>query len=156
MKDFVENPVKTYIDDSMFFNIDLSRQKLANFLIQRNSASLEDDYIQLGQSVDLDFYSVNNIRQYDALFAPVEVKDNYLVGMYLRYDKSSDEYTRKIYSLLDFLGDIGGFKETVIIFGQFVIGFVVERLFFAKIMKNIYQTRKYKDDKTFFNSDEYK
>jgi hypothetical protein len=99
---------------------------------------------------------VNNIRTYDSLFAPVKVKDNYLVGMYIRYDKQSDVYSRKIYSLLDFLGDIGGFKETVIIFGQFLVGFMVERLFFAKIMKNIYHTRKYFDDKTFFNTEEFR
>lgn len=76
------------------------------------------------------------------------------MAVYMRYDKSYESYSRKIYSVLEFLGDIGGFKETLMMFGQFVIGFIVERLFFAKMMKSIYQIRKYKDDKTFFNQDE--
>lgn len=77
------------------------------------------------------------------------------MAVYMRYDKAYDSYSRKIYSVLEFLGDIGGFKETLLMFGQFVIGFIVERLFYAKIMKNIYHTRKYKDDRTFYNEDEY-
>lgn len=88
------------------------------------------------------------------MYNPQKESDKYVAAVYIRYDKAYDSYSRKIYSILDWLGDIGGFKETVIIFGEILCGMVVERMFFAKIMKNIYHTRKFKDDPTFFNLDE--
>ena len=74
----------------------------------------------------------------------------------MRYDKSYEKFSRKIYSILEWFESIGGFKETIKMICEISVYLLVEKLFFAKIMKNIYHVRKYKDDPTFFNSEEYK
>ena len=62
--------------------------------------------------------------------------------MYLRIDNNYDIYERKIYSVMELLGDIGGLQGSLYMIGLFVIGFFSRRLFISAIMKNIYQVRK--------------
>lgn len=43
------------------------------------------------------------------------------------------------------LGDIGGLWGTLTAIGFVIIGFVAEQLFFSKIIRKIYQIRKYEN-----------
>ncbi len=47
-----------------------------------------------------------------------------------------------MYGIGDILGDIGGFKESVLIIGMLCVAFFQERLFFASVLKNVYQVDK--------------
>ena len=62
--------------------------------------------------------------------------------MYIRFDNHYEIYERKVYSILELIGDIGGLWEGVFILGQLMIGFVSYRMFASEIMKHIYQVRK--------------
>lgn len=48
--DNYEQPIQPFIDDQLFFELDPDISKRANFFIQSQTASLEDDILQLGQS----------------------------------------------------------------------------------------------------------
>ena len=54
--DDFENPIKNYIDDQLFFDIDPRVSKKANLFVMNQEASLEDDILQFGQSKDLTFH----------------------------------------------------------------------------------------------------
>lgn len=56
----------------------------------------------------------------------------------MRLDKFYDSYSRKIYSILDLLGDVGGLSSSLIAIGGLIIGFVIERLFMGHAIKKIY------------------
>jgi hypothetical protein len=56
-----DNPIETYIDDSLYMEIDPGETKNTNFYITTNGVQLEDDYFQLGQSKEFEFYGVENI-----------------------------------------------------------------------------------------------
>lgn len=43
-----DQPIKYFIDDSLFFLMEANRQKKANFYIMKAEASLEDSLFQLG------------------------------------------------------------------------------------------------------------
>jgi len=60
------------------------------------------------------------------------------IALYIRFDSNYDIYERKIYSILDLLGDIGGLAESIYIIGSILVSFVAHRFFISSILKNIY------------------
>lgn len=47
-KDFSENPISSFIDDSLFWPLESQRAKKANFYIMKGNAQLSDALFQLG------------------------------------------------------------------------------------------------------------
>ena len=43
-----ERPIKQFIDDSLFFQMESQREKLANFYVMKGETQLEDQLFQLG------------------------------------------------------------------------------------------------------------
>lgn len=137
--DFV-SPVHPYIDDQVFFEIDPTVSKRANFYIQNAEAGLEDSYFQLGLSEDMNFHQITNVRYYEDDYTS---EDGTLVAIYMRADRMYDSYGRKVTDILTLLGDVGGLKEFFLILGELLVGFIAERLFLSSIIKKIYHIRKY-------------
>lgn len=94
-----------FIDDQLFFEIDPSVSKKANFYVQNAEASLEDTLLQLGWSEDINFHQVNNVRYYDDDY---NTADGVVIAVFIRADKMYDSYERKVTDILTLLGDIGG------------------------------------------------
>lgn len=63
------------------------------------------------------------MKSYDS---PYTEKDNYVVGVYIRMDKSYDSYSRKVTDILTLLGDIGGLNDFFVGVGALVIGFFAQ------------------------------
>lgn len=54
-----------------------------------------------------------------------------MFALYLRYDNHYDIYERKVYSMLELLGDIGGLLEVIYVMGYLFVGFFTHRLFLS-------------------------
>lgn len=132
--------IKPFIDDSLFFELEASKIKKANFYIQSQEAELEDDLIQFGQSTMIEFHQVTNIRTYDDGYSD---GDGYIAAIYMRFDNRYDSYSRKVYSILELLGDLGGLQGSLLAIGFVFVGFISSRLFYSDMMHKIYQVRKY-------------
>lgn len=63
----------------------------------------------------------------------------------MRSDKSYDSYERKVNDILTLLGDIGGLQGSLFIFGFVIVGLFASKYFMSKIVKKIYQIRKYEN-----------
>lgn len=61
LNNFVQ-PLQTYLDDGLFFDLDITRFCGANFFIEDQTAELEDSFFQLGQKSEVDFYEVVNVQ----------------------------------------------------------------------------------------------
>eukprot|EP00347_Sterkiella_histriomuscorum_P005740 403355451 len=73
-------------------------------------------------------------------FSDQVVDNNTLVGtFYLRLDNQYDIYERRVYGIGDLLGDMGGFKESILIIGMLAVGFVQEKMFLASLLRHFYQ-----------------
>ncbi|CDW71429.1 UNKNOWN [Stylonychia lemnae] len=129
-----------FIDDSLLFELESQRIKKTNFYVQKSEGELEDSLLQLGQSEMIEFHQATNFKTYDDEYTN---DDGYIVAIYIRFDRTYDNYERKVYGFLEFLGDLGGLQGSLISIGMFFVGFVAQRLFFSKIIKKIYQVRKY-------------
>ena len=143
-QDNFTDPISYFIDDQVFFEIDPSTSKKANFYVQEQTAQLEDDIIQLGQSKQLTFYQVLNVKSYDDNYSDAP-GENYMVAIYMRSDKMYDSYERKVNDLLTFMGDIGGLSEALIGIGAIIVGFITQKMFMSKIVRKIYHIRKYEN-----------
>jgi len=84
-------------------------------------AGLEDDILQFGQSKELNFHQVSNIKSYDNDYVDSE---GFLVAVYIRADKFYDSYERKVTDILTLLGDLGGLQEFFIMIGGLLVNFL--------------------------------
>jgi len=130
--------VKQFIDDRYFFDLEPTRQKMANIYLMLSQAALQDDYVQLGQETDINFIEIENVDYYDDKYYE---ENGYIVSAYLRYDRKYNIYNRQIYNIMGLLGDIGGMYSSLYFLGMLVIGFYNRRLFISAILRNLYQVK---------------
>lgn len=74
-----------------------------------------------------------------------EYTDNYedaYVSVYFRIDNKYQIYERKIYSVLDLLGDVGGMLEAIRVLGFLIVGFISSKQFQAALLSKVYQQEK--------------
>ena len=64
-----------------------------------------------------------------------------MVSIYIRYDNKGIFYRRETYSILDFLADIGGVKEALIMIGALFLPFISRKLYVASLVKELYHTK---------------
>lgn len=62
-----------------------------------------------------------------------------MLSIYFRYDKYTDMYQRRIYSLGEVLGQAGGFYGSLLTFGSVIVFIFTERLFVTSVLRKIYQ-----------------
>jgi hypothetical protein len=82
---------------------------------------LEDEILQFGQSNELNFHQVSNIKSYDSEYFDSE---GFLIAVYIRADKFYDSYERKVTDILTLLGDLGGLLEFFVMIGGLLVGFL--------------------------------
>lgn len=81
---------------------------------------------------------MQNIRTYDDTYSP----DNGLIAsVFIRYDQRYNTYNRKVYSIMELLGDIGGLQQALVTIGFMFVTFFSRRIFISQIMREIYQTK---------------
>lgn len=61
-----------------------------------------------------------------------------VLGVFFRSDLKYSEFERKIYSIGDLLGQIGGFLGTLTAVGALLIGSIADRLYYGSILSKIY------------------
>ncbi|CDW85794.1 UNKNOWN [Stylonychia lemnae] len=93
-----------FIDDSLLFEVESQRVKKANFYVQKSEGELEDSLLQFGQSELIEFHQVTNFKSYDDEYTDA---DGYMIAIYKRFERTYDNYERKVYGFLEFLGDVG-------------------------------------------------
>ncbi|CDW87806.1 UNKNOWN [Stylonychia lemnae] len=130
--------IKKYIDDSFLFELEAEKIKKLNFYIQLQEAETQDSYVQFGQIESYKFHQISNERTYDDGYSDSE---GYIAVVYIRFDMKYDLYSRKIYSLLEYLGDMGGLYRSLLSVGLIIVGQIIRRMFFSDIMHKIYQIR---------------
>ncbi|CDW90841.1 UNKNOWN [Stylonychia lemnae] len=128
---------KVFIDDSFYLEIESTRNKKANFYIQKQEASYQDDYIQFGQERNEHFFQVQNIQRFDDNYSP---QSGILAAVYIRFDNRYDIYQIKNYAILEFLGDIGGLYGALS-----VIGIILSLMYRGKRGLKIQRIKKIKE-----------
>ena len=137
-----DQPIQYFLDDSFFWDLTLGFRKKTDIFVQKNEATLIDEYLQLGQSQNLYFYKIQRLREQIVL----EDTDLQIASVYIRLDSNHDTYTRRVYSFGDLLGQTGGLYSAVFFLGAVFVGIFSERLFVSSILHKIYQIDQKRDD----------
>ena len=72
--------------------------------------------------------------------------DNELYTMYLRASPSTRTYSRISYTMLNYLGDLGGLIDIVWILGGVITAILIRNKFEAAVISDSYQIQKYNRD----------
>ena len=83
---------------------------------------------------------IENFYAYDS---PFYASDSYIATVYLRYDSEYSMYQRRVYSVMDLLGDIGGLYSSLFSIGYLLIYFYRHRMFISAILKKMYQVKNF-------------
>ena len=75
-------------------------------------------------------------------------KDKEYLSIFFRADLMSKFYKREDYDILEYLGDIGGLLDIVLIFGYAFSHSFVQRLFQAALVEKVYRLQHYLRDMT--------
>ena len=78
----------------------------------------------MGQSNNLTFISVNNIKTYDNNIGDDKEGEDIIATVYIRSDRMYDSYKRKVTDFLTLLGEIGGLYGALFGLGGVVVGFL--------------------------------
>ena len=133
--------VQNYLDDNYFWDLAPGLLKKTDIFIKKNSISFVDDFVQLGQSTNQDFYQVNAMRE----SILIEGSDLQIMGVYFRLDSNYDQYFRRVYSVGDLFGQTGGLYSVLFIIGSIFVGLFTDRLFVSSILRKIYQIDQTRD-----------
>ena len=110
---------------------------MLSYLSENNHVVLADDFFQLGQTEEKEFYSLETEKS-DFTFSQSD--NNYLyASILIQIDAREDTYERTVLSVFDFTGLIGGVFEILEIFGGMLVGFFANKLFMLLMLSNLYQ-----------------
>ena len=74
----------------------------------QNFVHLEDDLFQVGQSREGTFALIETVRTFEDDYADDGEFGGLYCSIYLRYDDNYYSYDRDQYTVMEFLGDVGG------------------------------------------------
>jgi hypothetical protein len=60
------------------------------------------------------------------------------LAVYIRVDKAYDIYERKVYGLGEMFGEVGGFKEIVLIIGSIFVLTFQSTMFNSSLLRKVY------------------
>ena len=133
--------IQNYLDDSYFWYLAPGLRKKVDIFVKKNSINFIDDFVQLGQSKAQDFYQVSGMRE----SVLIEDDDLQIISVYVRFDSNYDDYSRRVYSFGDLLGQTGGLYSAIFIIGAVLVGIFQNRLFISSVLNKIYQIDKSKN-----------
>ena len=133
--------VQSYLDDAYFWYIAPGLRKKVDIYVQKNSINFVDDFVQLGQSNNQDFYQVSGMRE----SVLIEDTDLQFLSIYFRFDSNYADFSRRVYSFGDLLGQTGGLYSAIFMVGAVIVGIFSERLFVSSILRKIYQIDEARD-----------
>lgn len=129
-----DTPIKNYIEHKFTFELVSGFHKWANLYVKKSEAELDDHILQISNTNKIDFLSIDNFL---VDFGP-EKGDQALLSLYIRQDSSIDYYERRVYSLLDLTGQVGGLFEVFQAIGSLLVGFFAHKLLLYSFFNKLY------------------
>ena len=146
--DYVE-PVKSYIDDKVWFKVMPDRLKNTDVLFRKNYVKLQDKYFQVTGEQEEFFMSIPSKLDF---FDTIE-DSGQLVGVYFRMDNIVDTYERQVYSSGDLLAQVGGIYSFLRGIGAVLVFVFSERLLVSALAGKLYQV--YDEKKNLYHGSRY-
>eukprot|EP00347_Sterkiella_histriomuscorum_P010692 403375291 len=138
-------PIKAYLEDKLFLPLQYGVKKGVEIHLKKNHVALNDNILPFQSSKDLTFISTETQIFFQA---DINRKGLSFAHINLRLDRRQDLFTRNVYSISQLLSDIGGIYNTLFLIGFILASQFSEKIFYAKAIKEIFQTYDMKQKST--------
>ena len=128
------NPIHQFLDDSLTYEIEPTLNQKADLFVQHQYTQLNDDIWQIQNPTQIEFPQVQNVRFFSN--TPKQ-NDTSIVTVYVRLDKMSSTYSRQVYAVLNFLGDIGGLQSILFIAAFWLVSSLTTQLYYRELVKEV-------------------
>ena len=135
--DDYDSPIKTYLDDRYKFPLTPDFRKSVTVYVKDNEVELKDNIFQY--SPDGDEKKFVSVERVDQSFSNYNVNNSLLMSVTFIKDYNYDAYERKVFTLLEVFGNLGGLFEVLGIVGGILVGSSAERFFNYSIISHLYQ-----------------
>ena len=98
---------------------------------------MSDSLIQFGGAETKQFYHLHGTENE----VDFDNSAGELLTIYIQQDPVEDFHNRKVYSLLDFTGQLGGVFEVLNILGSFIVGKLAKRSFLYSLFNKLYSVQ---------------
>lgn len=119
----VESPILYKMEFSRFVNILPDLEITENAYFMENSMSFFDNYVDVLEidSQERTFFEEEKTeRVYKRFKSNTKSAEKEYARIFFRASQNTKFYKRVLYSLLDYLGDLGGLKEIIFFFGALI------------------------------------
>jgi hypothetical protein len=131
------DPVNYYLDDELRWRL-LPGYKLSKYIqLQHNEADVYDSAFPFVSATEYEFFTADKVIEkieYDDLTASADE----VFEIRFRLDSINHNYERRVFSLSDMMGLIGGVFEVLLVTGSFLVGFISRKMFSAAILNKLY------------------
>jgi len=121
--------------------LDNAYQQKRNVYFMQNNAYLEDNVFKvISPEKHVKVLEQTNSYLYQERVAgnDTALEDKVFAAFYFRADSHTREYRRQNYSVLEYLGDVGGLIDVLAVIGLALTTFFTSKLLVADIIKQLY------------------
>ena len=144
-------PILYEQDMSTYFYLDKDAQQISNIFFMNSSISLEDSVVDFFdvEERDLELFEVDSVQQvHRSAFDGQPLADRKLISIYLRTAKTKRAYKREEYGFLEYMGELGGIRDIVMLFASFFTANVIKRIYYAAMVAKTLAIQHYNLDMT--------
>jgi hypothetical protein len=115
----IENPLKTYVDDTIYEEVDLYLTKRKHIFIRENRVTEYNSIWPWASPKEYKFYSMS--KSSSMVMDAIEENSSVLTQFEISMDSQIDIYERRVFNLLDIFSELGGIYEIIKILGGLLI-----------------------------------
>lgn len=147
-----ENVIKSEPESKHFVSLDPNRMQNIDLFYSKSTVLLQDSVFKL---FDADKNNEIHILQQQNSFSYQEyitqdtkLEDREYAKFFLRADSLTKKYSRENYSILEYLGDLGGLLDILNVVGMILTSVIIDKLWFGQLIREVYYIHGYSENKS--------
>ena len=133
--DDYSSPLKINVNDALRFHLLNGYTKNVNLRVRRNDVSDQKSPYFIDPSDSYSFFSVGDVSQDTSAFS---YEPDLVLRINIILDSKYNVIDRKVYSLGDMFGQIGGMDSIMINIGSIIVGIFSSKIFIASLLSTFY------------------
>ncbi|CAI2361838.1 unnamed protein product [Moneuplotes crassus] len=129
-------PVKRVLDERNYLSMAPGIVKTMGLFLRKNKVSLMDSILPFSNTEESTFFSLST--RYNDFEFEKDSSDTNLIRILLEQDPIVDSYERRVYTFLDFSGQLGGFFEILVILGGIIVNHFSSKLYNYSMFNKLY------------------
>mmetsp|Transcript_32871 Transcript_32871/g.32219 ORF Transcript_32871/g.32219 Transcript_32871/m.32219 type:complete len:116 (+) Transcript_32871:730-1077(+) len=110
-------------------------KKYSELYVKRSTVTLSDDLLPFGNDKEDSFLTIDNYQKDQETR---DITDPIFIDLEIRQDSIVDSYERRVYSILDLSGQLGGFFEVLAVIGGAIVHYFSTKIYNYSLFKQLY------------------